>query len=293
MSYKALNLKDQITIKDKLASGCGVRGHAVIRETINDKITGKVIFDGWNSVLIPGSWWTALKYFPRIANSTSIIGTYDTSLVLDDGTITEGYTIEENDEIFLFCVGIDGAGPESTQIYPVVKTKPIINNDNFKNLIPFRYLPLGSDNPNDNLTPEERAKYFGARTFTAENRVAWYFKAFDSEPTCEIKFADGTEIPTDLNSMYATNNVDPTVRVELRFKVEPKDLREYFKAINAGQLTDARINTISICSAHRATKQGDPYLYYKQIRPITRLNFTTEPLYDPTKGLDIIYHLYF
>ena len=75
----------------------------------------------------------------------------------------------------------------------------------------------------------------------------------------------------------------------LRLKVTKEDCRDFFVATTG--INDARVNTISLLTAW--SKEIGGVKYYQDIRPLTKLNFPNEPLIDLTKGLDIIYHIYY
>lgn len=272
-----LNIKDNIGCKTGNRENMGIKGSYVV---ITDSVTGEVLFKGCNSMLIPGSIFTARRHFPeiQIPNCSS----YNSILNLD-------YTLSNDDkdqeeQIWLFCVGTDGAEIESTQIKPVSKTM-YLHKDY---MIPFRYV----DSYND-LNIEDRQKYVGRKDIVEKGKIAYYFKTFTNYPTADVKYADGTAIDTDLQKMYASTNVDPHVRVEIRFKVEPEDCREWFKVSSSGGLLDARVNTLSLCSAWKSVNPSDGFTYYQNIQPVTKLNFSTELLDDPDKGLDIRYFLYY
>lgn len=264
---------DRIGLKDNM----GIKRTEVI---IKDSVTGEELFRGHNSVIIPGSIFTAKCHFPdiQIANCNS----YNSILNLAY-TIGDEKRGTQQEQIWLFCVGTDGAEIESTQIKPVVKTK-FIHKDY---LVPFRYV----DDIND--ASIDRNHYFGRKEVLDKRKVAYYFKTFTDYPIAYVKYADGTSINTDMERMWESTNIDPQVMVEIQFKVTPEDCREWFKATSSGGLADARVNTISLCSAWKCVNPDDGYTYYQNIQPVTKLNFTTEPLYDDTKGLDIIYHLYY
>ena len=75
----------------------------------------------------------------------------------------------------------------------------------------------------------------------------------------------------------------------MQLKITKEDCRDYFIATTG--INDARINSISLLTAWKKTIDG--YDYYQDIRPLTELHFPNEPLIDMTKGLDIIYQIYY
>ena len=176
---------------------------------------------------------------------------YNTALNLEN--IVPLTTKERIDSLVcLFCVGVGGCGPEQSQVYDVDYTKWIDPDD----LIPLRYQ-------------------------LADNDLS------DSEPSFKAQYVDGTPIDEHL---YASDNViDVEVFVELKMSITKRDCRDYYIAHSG--INDAKINTISLCTAYPKPYNG--HTYYQEIRPLTKLNFSTESLIDLTKGIDIVYDLFY
>jgi hypothetical protein len=127
--------------------------------------------------------------------------------------------------------------------------------------------------------------YYGRKVIGT--RVAYYFKAFESDPTWIQQYIDGTAID---NTVYDNGNkMEIESFVELKLKVTKADCRDYFKQTTG--INDARINTMSLLTCW--AKDFNGVKYYQDIRPLTRLNIPNEALIDPTKGIDIIYQLYY
>lgn len=228
-------------------------------------------YDVTNKVIIAGAGFTARCHFdlPR----TEITPSYNTALNLQN-TVSETPTAPE--KVYLFAVGTDGCGPENSQVYPVDYKKWIGINA----LVPFRY-PLASNDINATL----RSSYFGRKEIG--DRVAYYFKAFETAPTFNQQYVDGTPIDS---TIYDSTKVDDAESyVEIKLKIPKEDCRDWFLA-NAG-INEAKINTLSLLTAWAKTIDG--HVYYQDIRPMTKLNIPNEPLIDLTKGLDIIYHIYY
>lgn len=253
---------------------------------IKNPETGEYIFKGLkNKVIIPGSGLIARKLFD-ITNAevtpsyNSVFGTgtdamytpsVDTAPTESIGTVAT----KDNHKILLFCVGIDGCGDQNSQVYPVDYKKWIAP----ESLIPFRYQLTNTD-----LSDELRETYFG-RTKVGD-RYAYYFKRFDSEPKFVQQYADATAVTS---TVYTDNKVDSAESyVEINLKITKQDIRDYFIATVG--IDEARINTISLCSAYPVEENG--YVYFKEIRPVTKLNIPNESLIDVSKGIDIIYHIY-
>ena len=238
---------------------------------IYDDITHELLFRGKNKVIVAGSSFTACKHFD--INPAIILPNYNNALSLDQVIDTPAENVEK---VVLFGVGIDGCGAESSQIYDVKYanwTNPVM-------LIPFKYQALAAD-----LSVAEREIYFG-RKATAE-KIAYYFKAFEAAPVMHQQYIDGT--PIDTNLYNSSNTTDVETYVELRLKVTNTDCRDFFKASTG--IATAKVNTITLLTAWVKTING--FKYYQNIQPLTKLNIQNESLFDETKGLDIIYHIYY
>lgn len=237
---------------------------------ITDPITGKVLARQHNKVMAAGSSFTACKHFdiqPKVK-----LPNYNTALGLDEKVDTDP---ESEEFIYIFAVGIDGAGSETSQILSVDPTKWCAPKD----LVPFRYVEASAD------ALVDREKYFGRKT--GPDYIAYYFKAFESVPVMYQRFTDGTDADAGLYESKNTSGLETIV--ELNLKVTKEDCREFFKATTG--LEDARINTIELLTCWKKTINGK--VYYQNIQPATKLNISTEFLSDETKGLDILYHLYY
>lgn len=227
-----------------------------------------------NRVVIAGSQFTAMKHF----NLPELIAlpTYNQDLSLDN-SVAHGTTPINVPKICLFACGTGGCGPENSQVYPEKYTGRINPQTE---LIPFRY-----QLPQNDLSDELRQKYFG-RKATSE-RIAYYFKAFESNPEMVARFVDGTLID---NTVYeSTNQNDAEFYVEMNLRITKDDFRDYFRATTG--INDARVNSVSLLSAWYTESSG--YKWYQDIIPMTQLNIPNEPLIDLTKGIDIVYHIYY
>lgn len=265
---KKLNLYDRNINKD----------NTIINKTdITIKIAGtdKVLFRGHNKVIIPGSYYTASKHFG--INPPVKLPTYNTVLGLD-GIQALTDTEERGALVTLFAVGIDGCGPESSQVYDVDYTKWIKP----ESLVPFRYVFDDND-----LSDTMRQKYFGRKKIAGTDKIAYYFKAFETQPVMYQQYIDGT--PIDENIYISDNTTDVETYVELKLTITKDDCREFFDSTTG--INDAKVNTISLLTA--VPKEIDGYIYYQGIRPLTKLNFPNESLIDLTKGIDITYHIYY
>ena len=250
----------------------GIKGTNII---CTDIATGRPILQGRksNKVLIAGSAFTASKHFDMAPPVK--LPSYNKILELDESQ-PESATPTTIQKVVLFAVATDGALPESTQIKPVdyKKITPI------ESLVPFRYPAKTTD-----LNANERNIYFGRKTGT--NNIAYYFKAFDVEPVIFMQYVDGN--PVDANLYNSSNTTEAEVYAELRLKVTKQDCREFF----ATEYTpnDAKVNSIMLFDAWYTTVNG--IKYFQNIQPLTKLNIVNESLADATKGLDIVYHIYY
>lgn len=240
-----------------------------------DETTEEIIFQARNKVILPGAAFTARKHF-ALPNE-EITPSYNEVLGLDN-TVNETPPSEQAEKVFLFSLGVDGGGREPSQVYPVNYAKWTDPAD----LVPFRYVPITQD-----LIDDLRESYFGRKTYDAQKRIAYYFKAFDIEPSFHQQYVDGTPIDANIYASEKTDEVE--TYVELILKVTKEDCREFFRA-TTGPNT-ARINCIQLLTAWAKTVDGK--VYYQDIRPLTKLHFPLESLIDITKSIKVIYHLYY
>lgn len=228
-----------------------------------------------NKVLVDGSMFTAMKHF----NMLPIVDLKDYNTAIDLENIDPLTSAERMaSTVVLFCVGTSGCGPEQSQRYDVDYTKWI----NPEDLVPFRFQLADND-----LSDEMRTKYFGRKEVTGLNRIAYYFKAFDTTPVMKAQYVDGT--PIDSNIYISDNTTDVEVYVEMKMSITKEDCRDFFIATSG--INDAKVNTISLLTGY--AKEYNGHDYYQGVRPLTRLNFSSEPLVDLTKGIDITYDLFY
>lgn len=243
--------------------------------------TDRLVFHKTNKIIIPGAEFTARKHFQLTGEP--VTPTYNSKLNLEHTVV---HTANDPDSFtWLFAVGTDGCGTENSQVFDVDYKKWIMTDA----LVPFRY-PLSTNDIGSAL----RANYFGRKTIG--DRIAYYFKAFDTSPTIVMQYLDGTPIDATIYDSSKTDEAE--TYVELRLKTTMDDCREFFVATSS--INDARINTISLLTAWPKTISETPeggtatnYTYYQDIRPLTKLNIPNEALIDLTKGLDIVYHIYY
>ena len=247
-------------------------GHVIIK----DSETHETLYEADNKVLVAGSAFTAAKHWN--IKPPVLTPSYNEILGLENSykETFDGEGIRKEESIFLFCAGVGGAGEQASQVYDVDPTKWIQPEE----LVPFRYQLDTNDIPT-----YLKDKYHGRKVIG--NRIAYYFKSFESEPVFKQQYVDG--VPIDEN-IYTTNRKEEVESyVEILLQITKEDCRDFFSATTG--INDAKVNTISLCTAWK--KEIDGKIYYQDIRPLTKYNFPTELLIDTTKGIDIIYHIYY
>lgn len=230
-----------------------------------------------NKVIVPGSAFTVMKHFKGI-NIPVKTPTYNSAIGLDEiRSVTDQQERLEN-YVYLWALGTDGCGPENSQKYDVDYTKWIAPQD----LVPFRYELMNHD-----ISSDKREMYFGRKEIPAADRIAYYFKAFETEPVFKQQYIDGT--PIDENIYISDNTMDVESYVEIKMTLLRSDCRDFFIATTG--INDARVNSISLLTA--VPMQINGYTYYQNIRPLTKLNFSNEELIELTKGIDFIYQIFY
>ena len=277
-SSKTTYLQDAINIKESLNNNNWLDNlHSGLKTRIlfKNPETGEVIFEGHNKLILPGAGLIARKLFD-FSDSYEITPSYNTQLNLEN---TEYSTVDmSKHKVYLWCVGTSGCGSENSQVYDVDYRFWIDENS----IVPFQYVETDID------VPETLRKvYYGRKPIDGTKYCAYYFKTFDSDPQLVQQFTDGTPIDSTIYSTTSTLPVETYVTMSM--SISKYDCRDYFIATTG--INDARINTISLCTAWYKEKYG--YKWYQDIRPLTRLNFPNEPLIDLRKGIDIVYEVYF
>lgn len=246
------------------------------RIIIKNDITGEVIHDTTNKVIVAGSAFTAQKHFNITAQVKT--PTYNTALGLEN-TVSEVFGengLRRDEVVCLFAIGNDGCGPEQHQVYDV-KYSSWIHQDN---LIPFKYR-----DKTDDISEIERTQYFGRKV--TNDKFIYYFKAFDINPQFIQRYIDGTPIDENIYSSTKPEQVESFVQLKLKIGVD--DCKEYFAAI--GDSSGSKINSISLLTAWKKVINGK--IYYQDIRPLTKLHFPNESLTEDTKALDITYLMFY
>ena len=280
---KVMNLFDGVTPRDATTLNTSI--------DIRCLETGEVIFKGLkNKVVVAGSGLIAHSLFD--IESGEVTPSYDSKIpgfvnitdpAPDSSPINETSATKSNPKVVLFCCGIDGCGTENSQVYPVDYTSWIKP----ENLIPFRFVPEN----NDSINGPDNKTYFGRSkcSYGATNYNAYYFKTFSSTVKIIQQYATGDPINSDLYDNDTAKTGESYVEISL--KITKDELREYFNNSSNTSLGSARINSISLCYGY-PTIAEDRCIYYRDIRPFTKLNFPNQSLIDETMGIEIIYHIY-
>lgn len=269
-----LDCFDTITkkiISDKLKGG-PVRTKIIIR----DGDTGEVLGERENKVVISGSIFQAINAFG--VESPVTLPNYNDELQLDN---TLDYTSDKRLNqpfVCLFCVGDSGCGTTQKDVYKVNFTDRI---DPVDDIIPFRYQDI-----NDDLNEDLRKYYFGRKTI--DNKIAYYFKTFDTAPQLHLRYTDGTQITNEMYSVQSDQAAE--CYIETRLRVNRVDCRDYFEQVLGWD--KARISTLSLCHAWY-DDTIDQYKWYQEIQPYTKLNYSVEWLQDLSRSVEFQYQLYF
>ena len=248
---------------------------------IKDHDTGEVLGEISNKILVPGSMITACNQFglhyPFIE-----FPTYNEDLDLDNSV--EAWSVDPPDNPIitcLWCAGRDGFATSPNEVYTVSNIDRIEPAD----MLAFRYVDIGEDDSVD------RDVYFGRRYNSTTQKVAYYFKKFDTEPTLHINYIDGTEVESNMWTAGINQSVE--VYMEMKLCVTKIDFREYFDEVLGWDNAD--ISTISLVTAwyREYEESGETYKYYQDILPFSKFNFKAEELVDRTRALDFNYQIFY
>lgn len=254
------------------------RTHIIVR----NPDTKEVLFEGSNKVVGAGGDMVARKLFDiSLDTNPIVIPTYNTELDIpdpgaEDPDATYDFTSakEGDPKALLFAIGTDGCGTEGSQIFAVDYNSRIDPTA----IIPFRYPMASAD------ITEELQQNYGGRKVDGDF-VAYYFKRFTSGPVLHEQYLDGTPVE---GNVYETDQ-EYEIYVETVLTITKDEAREYFIATTG--IDQCRFNTFSMLYCYPRMVGGQ--LYYMDIRPLTKFNMSNEYLIDVTKGVEIIYHMYF
>ena len=292
MHETVVNLNDIANIKDDAIiktinerMSCGAKGTKI---TLIDHESGKTLGEFENKIVITGS----------ILNAQNVWGieapvkfpSYNSEMNLDN---TKSYQERLNvPKVCLFCVDDSGCGTTPKDVYtgtyisrikPAPKDPSSVSEFKSDMIMPFRFV-----SPNEDLNKDLRKYYFGRKTFSKLNKIGYYFKKFDTDPMMHIRYADGTQIT---ENVYTYNsNQAAEVFVQVRLRITRLDFRDYFEQVLGWD--KARISSVSLAYAWY-DETIDNYRWYQDIFPYSKLNFPYEHLVDATKGIDIVYNVYY
>lgn len=274
---KIITLSDKCCIEDRLIfnerTKGGPKGTRII---IRNADTKEVLDTVENKITITGGVKGACDAFgiePPVK-----IPTYNTELGLEN-TVDEGTEPKNRPIVCLFCVGDSGCGANEDDVFVARYTDRIGIIDD---IIPFRYETESTD-----LNANLRKRYFG-RKIMPDGRIAYYFKSFETEPQMHLRYTDGTQITDQLYNVVSTQPAE--CYVETRVKVSRGDCRDYIEQVLGWE--KARISTLSLCYAWYDDTIDD-YLWYQDIYPYSKLNFSLKRLNDLTLSLEFIYQVFY
>lgn len=289
MSEKIISLNDKHSITDLLKSDHNLTdrlGGKVKKTkiTLTDHYTGEVIGEYENKVVISGSMLSGCKIFGIDTNL--ILPSYNDEMEFDNDQEKIPGNFDKS-IVQLFCIGDDGCGATQKDVFVCNYTdriKPLTDIDNVEIgcIYPFRFQDI-----DDDLPEQLRDYYFGRKTYT--DKIAYYFKAFDTTPELHVMYTDGTQVD---DNMYA-NNTDQIAEcyVETRLRITRNDFRDFFEQIIGWD--NARISSLSLCYAWEYVDPDTGYKYYQDIYPYTKLNFPVEYLVNLDKAIDFNYQVYY
>lgn len=290
MKEKIISLNDKHSISDLLKDeGLSKRLGGNSQKTkivISDHDTGEILGEFSNKILVTGSIFSACKAFG--IDSELDLPSYNDEMHFDnDQTRIPGNY--DGSLVNLFCVGDDGCGATQKDVYVCNYTdriEPITDiTDPTKcigHIYPFRFQDI-----DDDLPEQLRAYYFGRKTYI--DKIAYYFKKFDTIPELHVVYTDGTQVD---DNMYSSNTEQiAECYVETRLRITRNDLRDFFENIIGWD--NARISTLSLCYAREYIDPQDGYTYYQDIYPYTKLNFPVEWLVNLDKAIDFNYQVYY
>ena len=303
MDYMILSDHATKNVKDKeifSQQSAGLNTRVIFK----NHFTGKVLLETRNKLILPGSGLIAHKIFDISGNSVEdeITPSYDNKIAnlitsLRDVTTTGTFYTnanENNHKVLLFCLGTDGCGAEASQVYSV----------NYKkwcdpaNLVPFKYGDIADD-----ITDSSSEKYVNRDLYfgkaVGNDKYYFYFKRFNNFTvnygvTFKQIFENGTSISSNVYDNTSPEEI--YTYIELNMSITDRDCIDYINEVTQNN----KINTLQLCTAYpvsgrdsdSAMPDGSKMTYFKDIRPITKLNFSNEIL-TGNKAIDITYQIYF
>ena len=298
LDHGTKSIKDKEELFNRLSKGFNTR------VLLKNHYTGKVLLETRNKLILPGSGLIAHKIFDISGASVEdeITPTYDSKItniitsLVDISTEGTYYTNanENNHKVLLFCVGTDGCGSEASQVYSV----------NYKkwcdpgSLVPFKY-----GDTTDDITDSSSDKYVDREMYFGKavggGKYYYYFKRFNNFTTnygvtFKQVFENGTNISANVYDNTSPEEI--YTYIELNMSITDRDCIDYINGVSQ----NAKVNTLQLCTAYPISGRdnisempdGSVMTYFKDIRPITKLNFSNEIL-TGNKAIDITYQIYF
>jgi hypothetical protein len=257
-------------------------------------------------------------------------GTDDSSIFkLADTEVlnTQEAKINES-KCYLWCIGKGGTVSNPTQLIANEFASWIWPTD----LIPFRTLkdPIGTGSNEDLIGKYYGSRYIAGVTDSDQTYYAYYFKKI-TNASAKVRIngdgysitdavADSSAIKKQLESRYRakhglgvpedTNNLglryynthETEFYTELKLSITTTELREWFLITDNDNvnpdntpLSSAIVDSLSLCQATPIYNKDDytKPVAFKNITPMTKLNFYSENIGDLDKGIDIVYQLYY
>lgn len=255
----------------------GPRTQVVIFDKQSGLIVGKAV--DHNKMMLSGSEFMAMRMFD-LDDNTYTTPTYNNQMNLDNSLFGTDNDLTLDYKAWGFCIGISGCGRGSFIKYETSNKKWIAPDND---IIPFRYCK-----PEADLDALNRTIYFGRKDLTStKNRIAYYFKKFDSIAVVNKEYEDGT--PWTSNVYSVDNVLDAHVKVTATMSIDNKDGRDYF--LDTTGINDARFNCAQVVLGWPSVQ--DDVNYYQDIRPCSRINFPNRVLSDRNTSWEIIWIWYF
>lgn len=267
-----------------------------------DHDTGEILGEFNNKILVPGSQITACKQFGL--DTEVDFPTYNTELGLQNSLLPYPQTQPYNTPITcLWCAGRSGGTSTPNEVFTVKNTHRIDPDlesgevNLYKDIVPFRYVYRDED-----LIDDQRKVYFGRKVYdegTVDERYAYFFKAFETDPQLHIRYLDGTQVTDKMWRVDSSQQVE--IYVEMRLSVTRQDFRDYYDKVLGWDKAD--ISTISLLTAwFDDTIAENPdapeaeqlhYKWYQDVLPFSKFNFHPEGLIDLNRAVDFIYQVYY
>ena len=247
---------------------------------------GSVLQKKKNIILLGGRRFTLEKLFNVELPKNRRVTLNELFSINQEGPELSGLGPKQGKCVCLFGVGRGGSGLTFGS-----KNIPAEKEYNLYDMIPMRYVDANND-----LTAEEKSKYY-LRVPTEDGKfIAYYLKKFELDPELVVEIG-GEEyypnkaednLPTDWDELIERKDVD--MSIQLRLKVSVDDVREYFIETDQG-IEAARVNELATYLGYKPEgKEG--WVDYLDIEAFSKLTFNNEPLDDETKELNIVYKFF-